>query len=304
MKNKGVIIAIALIIITGACVTVGTRRFINDKTSGDMASVLQGPISSASETGVESQSVTVAGLGSAPFAGSPENGREPDAEAGQGSYGQGQENIPESQAGRLDGFSEAAQADTAAESWDGVPDEAAAFHAAADSDHEESAGIVAEKLSQENTERFFNSSVTISPLTGTDQSLEAEAGAAVSLQGFRRKLSEIDSLVQNMQGSEAGSNTDSLKNVADYEYRLWDSELNLIYQSILEGMTEEEAETLKIEERKWIRARDSAASKAAARYKGGTMESLEYTASLAHSTRSRAHELLDNYGQYLKQEED
>ena len=45
-----------------------------------------------------------------------------------------------------------------------------------------------------------------------------------------------------MQSAEAGSNTDSLKNVADYEYRLWDTELNRIYQSLLEGMTEEESE--------------------------------------------------------------
>ena len=42
----------------------------------------------------------------------------------------------------------------------------------------------------------------------------------------------------------------------------------------------------------------------AAKYGGGTMESLEYTASLSASTRSRAYELLDSYGDYLEQEED
>lgn len=150
----------------------------------------------------------------------------------------------------------------------------------------------------------MKSSVVISPLTGVYESDAVIADNSKTLEGYRKKLSEIDSLVQNMQSAEAGSNTDSLKNVADYEYRLWDTELNRIYQSLLEGMTEEESEALRAEEREWIRTRDLAAKKAAAKYGGGTMESLEYTASLSASTRSRAYELLDSYGDYLEQEED
>ena len=51
-----------------------------------------------------------------------------------------------------------------------------------------------------------------------------------------------------------------------------------------------------------IRERDTAAKQAAERYKGGTMENVEYTASLANSTRDRAYELLDLYESYLPAE--
>ena len=102
-----------------------------------------------------------------------------------------------------------------------------------------------------------------------------------------------------MKQSDLMSNTDSMSSVADYEYKLWDSELNRIYQALIQAMSQEEAETLKAEERSWLRTRDQAAYQAASKYKGGTMERLEYAASLAISTRTRAYELLEEYGSKL-----
>lgn len=262
MKNRGVIIAMILIIIAGAGVTSVTRRFISDKTSGSSASLSQ--FSTSNETGVENMPLTAAGLG-APVPESAEGtGRQPAAADND----------------------EAVQARTFSEASEQMADPAA-----------EDAPQTKEAGQSTNT-------VLISPLTGSDESLEALSESSVTLEGFRKKLGEIDSLIQNMQGSEANSNTDSLKNIADYEYRLLDTELNHIYQSILLRMNEEAANELRAEEREWIRVRDLEAKKAASKYKGGTMESLEYTASLSGSTRSRAHELLDNYGQYLVQESD
>ena len=107
-----------------------------------------------------------------------------------------------------------------------------------------------------------------------------------------------------MQSAEAGSNTDSLKNVADYEYRLWDTELNRIYQSLLEGNDGGRIGSSSGGREGMDPDTRPRRQKAAAKYGGGTMESLEYTASLSASTRSRAYELLDSYGDYLEQEED
>lgn len=90
---------------------------------------------------------------------------------------------------------------------------------------------------------------------------------------------------------------------ADYELKLWDDELNVIYKDIMSRLDTEEAEKLKKEERTWIRQKDEDARKAASRYKGGTLEGLEHTASLAKSTRERAYALLDSYGSCLPQEE-
>jgi len=295
LKNRGVIIAIILILIMGAGVTAGTKRFISDKTSGSPMPVLEEQASPSSGQGMESMPVAAAGITT--FSADGEAGAE-DSGEGTGTK------------------TEAGQTFNAADTKekDGSQTEGAAdriyYSRRSDTagETEQTAAAVSEELNQAaapaagsslpgESSAEMKSSVVISPLTGVNESDAVIADNSKTLEGYRKKLSEIDSLVQNMQSAEAGSNTDSLKNVADYEYRLWDTELNRIYQSLLEGMTEEESEALRAEEREWIRTRDLAAKKAAAKYG-------EYTASLSASTRSRAYELLDSYGDYLEQEED
>lgn len=299
MKNRGVIIAIILILIMGAGVTVGTRRFIHDKTSDGAAPNFQSQISPSEELDMESMAMAAAGMSSPPDTREQEAGadmgealnqetakEQAPAEAGSGMGEQkaaGRMAAPAAVSG-----SGSANPDT--EGTASVNEEEAAV--SADSDGNAAAPPMEDAPAAK-------SSVTISPLTGISESDTAVVEYSTTLDGFRKKLNEIDGLIQNMQVSEASSNTDSLKKVADYEYYLWDTELNHIYQAILEGMTEEESQDLKTEERAWIRSRDLAAKKAASKFGGGTMESLEYTASLSDSTRSRAYELLDQYGNYV-----
>ena len=104
------------------------------------------------------------------------------------------------------------------------------------------------------------------------------------------------------ENSGSANTTDAMREAVAYEYRLWDAELNQIYQAIMAVLPDEETDTLRGRERRWIRERDTAAKQAAERYKGGTMENVEYTASLANSTRDRAYELLDLYESYLPAE--
>ncbi len=145
------------------------------------------------------------------------------------------------------------------------------------------------------------SETVVSPLAGKGAASEEDISTA---EEYRKRFEEIDATVKSMRESDAASSTDSLKNIADYEYRLWDTELNRIYKAVISCMTDEEAEKLQKAEREWIRNRDAAAGKAAAKYKGGSMEGLEYTASLAGTTRSRVYEILDTYGHYLPEETD
>ncbi|MEG0812805.1 MAG: lysozyme inhibitor LprI family protein [Clostridium sp.] len=141
--------------------------------------------------------------------------------------------------------------------------------------------------------------VAISPLTGAKTADENQTLSSYSCTDYEKNLQDIDVQIQKMKDSDVEPNTDSYKNMADYEYRLWDSQLNTIYQDILNQMTEEESENLRIEEREWMKTRDLTAHKAISKYSGGTIESLEYIASLADSSRTRAYELLTNYGSYL-----
>ena len=94
---------------------------------------------------------------------------------------------------------------------------------------------------------------------------------------YRNRLAELENRIQkNREAQTASNNSNSAKTLADIELKLWDNEL-------VE------------EERAWIRERDRKAIDAAKASAGGSLESVEYTASLADSTRERAYELLDRY---------
>ncbi|MCI9584229.1 MAG: DUF1311 domain-containing protein [Clostridium sp.] len=139
----------------------------------------------------------------------------------------------------------------------------------------------------------------VSPLTGVSGNGPGAPEETLSRDDYQKRLEEIDALIADMKQSELMSNTDSMSNIADYEYKLWDSERNRIYQALIQTMSGEDAEALKSEERLWLKTRDQAANQAASKYKGGTIERLEYAASLAISTRTRAYELLEEYGSCL-----
>lgn len=137
----------------------------------------------------------------------------------------------------------------------------------------------------------------VSPAGSTSSG--AGASSDRTAKDYRNRLGEIENTIQSLENSGSANTTDAMREAAAYEYRLWDVELNQIYQAIMAVLPDEEADTLRGRERRWIQKRDTAAKQAAERYKGGTMENVEYTASLANSTRDRAYELLDLYESYL-----
>ena len=113
---------------------------------------------------------------------------------------------------------------------------------------------------------------------------------------YRKRLAELENRIQkNREAQTASNNSNSAKTLADSELKLWDNELNLIYNAVKDDLDDGEAADLVEEERAWIRERDRKAIDAAKASAGGSLESVEYTASLADSTRERAYELLDRY---------
>lgn len=140
--------------------------------------------------------------------------------------------------------------------------------------------------------------VAISPLDPAG-SLNSAVNSAVledsAEQDYMEYLGEIDDQIARMRQEEAKSTTYSLKNVAETEYKLWDTELNVIYTDIMEELSEEEAAALREEERAWMKERDTRAEEAAKKNSGTSLESVEYIASLAASTRERVYELAEAY---------
>ena len=83
---------------------------------------------------------------------------------------------------------------------------------------------------------------------------------------------------------------------ADELLKIWDDELNDIYQKLRKTLSEDDFYTLRSEERAWIRNRDESANRAAAKetYSNST-QNLAYTRSLLQWTKERVYELVAMY---------
>ncbi|GEM_PF-468718 len=75
----------------------------------------------------------------------------------------------------------------------------------------------------------------------------------------------------------------------------WDNELNKIYALLGDKLPAEQMEELRTLQRSWIKERDQLAEKSAAVYEGGTLEAVEYSATLVQCTKQRTLELVSIY---------
>lgn len=114
-------------------------------------------------------------------------------------------------------------------------------------------------------------------------------------QTYFDKLDKIEAGLGDLKAlSDSGVMTD-MKEAASKEHERWDKALNEIYQELKAQLPEADMAKLKEEQLSWIKERDKAAEEAAAKYKGGTMEGLEYAATLASVTKERCYKLVELY---------
>ncbi|WP_333651827.1 lysozyme inhibitor LprI family protein [Lacrimispora sp.] len=127
----------------------------------------------------------------------------------------------------------------------------------------------------------------------------AESASLEGAKYYEKRLSELDIQVKRMWKESGDSNTYSMKALADKELKLWIREQDIIYDAVSEMLSEEDRVQMETSQQEWNKARDAKAQEAADKYSGGTLEEVEYTASLAESTRARAYDLLAEYGAVL-----
>lgn len=123
----------------------------------------------------------------------------------------------------------------------------------------------------------------------------ADGGALNPSENFRERL---DSTAEQIERSKEAANS-SAQAAAEYEWTLWDNELNTIYSAIRRNMDEAEKEALKQEELEWIRTRDAAAERAAGKNNVQTNRNTAYILELSEMTKERCYELVDTYASVL-----
>lgn len=109
---------------------------------------------------------------------------------------------------------------------------------------------------------------------------------------YLKKLNEMEEADRNL---ESGTTMVELEEQEVERYKKWDTELNEIYGLLKEQLSTEQMDKLREEQRNWIKHRDEAAREASLKYKGGSMEALEYVATQASLTRERCYELVAKY---------
>ena len=130
----------------------------------------------------------------------------------------------------------------------------------------------------------------ISPLTGA-RTREYKASLLVD---YRKRLEDLDTQILKMREEETDSNVYSIKTSAETELKLWEGELNSIYNALMEMLSQGDAAKLASEQQEWLKNRDARAAESSGR-NSGSMEGISYAATLASLTRDRAYELAGRY---------
>ena len=113
---------------------------------------------------------------------------------------------------------------------------------------------------------------------------------------IQERLVQVEAQIARIRSSDTDSNVYNVKNLAQSELKIWERELDAVYDLLMDSLPEEEAEELKKEQQSWLEKASNDAREAASKKSGGSMESVEYTAAMAEAARARVYELLELYG--------
>ena len=91
-------------------------------------------------------------------------------------------------------------------------------------------------------------------VTGEETALAEDEGAEVQSvetkeESYTERLKKLDSQIQKTREQDTDSNVYSAKTSAETELKMWDGELNAVYNALLEALSQEEALKLANEEK-------------------------------------------------------
>ncbi|MBS6955517.1 MAG: DUF1311 domain-containing protein [Enterocloster asparagiformis] len=138
-----------------------------------------------------------------------------------------------------------------------------------------------------------SSSMPASPLEGANG--QAEYTTLSPDTDYRQRLVDLDNQIQKLREEDKDSSAYSLKAAAESELKLWEGEMNIIYNALLDALDQDGAASLAAEQQEWMRNREARAVENNAKNNAGSLEGVGVTASLTALTRSRAYDLVDRY---------
>ena len=138
-------------------------------------------------------------------------------------------------------------------------------------------------------------SVSLRSAQAPEESAETE-DYRTQLARIQERLVQVEAQIARIRSSDTDSNVYNVKNLAQSELKIWERELDAVYDLMMDSLPEEDAEELKKEQQSWLEKASNNAREAASKKSGGSMESVEYMAAMAEAARARVYELLELYG--------
>lgn len=161
------------------------------------------------------------------------------------------------------------------------------------------AGVFADAVPQMASENASSAGPAASQAKSSSvlvEVVEYPADLQEALREYAERFPQIDAQIEQMRTSEKENhNMYSVKNAAQTEQRIWDREMEGIYHLLCDFLDETSCQVLKKEQQEWLSVRDARAEEAAKKNSGGSLESVDYIASIASSNRERAYALLEKY---------
>lgn len=126
---------------------------------------------------------------------------------------------------------------------------------------------------------------------------KVEESASGTKNAYINKLNNIEVDLRSLQyvyENESSSGAD-VREAAAKELEAWDNALNEIYDVLKTQLSASEMDSLRSEQREWIKFRDKKGEEAAAPFEGGTGATLERLSVLGQLTKERCYELVNVY---------
>lgn len=149
---------------------------------------------------------------------------------------------------------------------------------------------------KESKEASDSSKKEESKSTSKNESSKAE-GSKVKSQYIQR-MKKIDSESKKLDkeyDSDRGSTQAGMNGISGEQAKLYDDELNEIYDYLKQNLSKEKAKELEKSEMAWIKEKENKISEIKKQYNGGSVLPLMVNSEVAKESKERCYYLIDNY---------
>ena len=125
-----------------------------------------------------------------------------------------------------------------------------------------------------------------------------ESSLAKAKSEYLQKMKKIDSESEKLDkeyDSNRGSTQAGMNGISGEQAKLYDNELNEIYDYLKQNLSKEKAKELEKSEMAWIKEKESNIAEIKKQYEGGSVTPLMVNSEVAKESKERCYYLIDNY---------